>query len=93
MDAKGHCKVSDLGLAVMTNDKVKGYAGTPGYTAPEVILMQPYNKMADFFSFGVLIYRLLSGKVKYCAHLSVQDNMIHCAFCRNLLVLIQVVAT
>jgi serine/threonine protein kinase len=73
LDAKGHCKVSDLGLAVMTRERVKGYAGTPGYTAPEVILMQPYDKMCDFFSFGVLIYRLLSGRKPFGSHMGSSD--------------------
>jgi beta-adrenergic-receptor kinase len=73
LDSKGHCKVSDLGLAVMTKDRVKGYAGTPGYTAPEVILMQPYDKMCDFFSFGVLIYRLLSGRKPFGSHMGSSD--------------------
>jgi len=63
LDEKGNCKMCDVGLAVITRGKVKGYAGTPGYTAPEVILMQAYDKACDFFSFGVLIYRFLSGIV------------------------------
>lgn len=63
LDEKGHCRISDLGLAVLTKGRVKGYAGTPGYTAPEVIVMQPYDKACDFFSYGVMVYRFLSGKV------------------------------
>jgi serine/threonine protein kinase len=31
LDSTGHCKISDLGLAVITKTKIKGYAGTPGY--------------------------------------------------------------
>ena len=31
LDHAGHCKLSDLGLAVVTKVKIKGYAGTPGY--------------------------------------------------------------
>jgi len=62
LDERGHCRISDLGLAVRSKDKVKGYAGTPGYTAPEVIKGHPYNHMADFFSYGVMVYRFLSGK-------------------------------
>ena len=34
LDHAGHCKLSDLGLAVVTKVKIKGYAGTPGYTGP-----------------------------------------------------------
>merc|ERR1719447_2098494 len=61
LDERGHCRISDLGLAVRSKE-VKGYAGTPGYTAPEVITNKPYNHMADFFSYGVMVYRFLSGQ-------------------------------
>lgn len=30
LDGSGHCRLSDLGLAVVTKVKIKGYAGTPG---------------------------------------------------------------
>jgi len=64
VDEHGHVKISDLGLAVLLGDsgKVRGYAGTPGYTAPEVVLGFQYNHIADFFSLGVMIYRCLCGK-------------------------------
>merc|ERR1719189_165031 len=63
VDEKGHCKISDLGLAVrMSSELVKGYAGTPGYTAPEVVLSHYYDHIVDFFSLGVMIYRFLCGK-------------------------------
>jgi len=63
VDEKGHCKISDLGLAVrMSKELVKGYAGTPGYTAPEVVLSHYYDHIVDFFSLGVMIYRFLCGK-------------------------------
>jgi len=63
VDEKGHCKISDLGLAVrMSDEMVKGYAGTPGYTAPEVVLSHYYDHIVDFFSLGVMIYRFLCGK-------------------------------
>ena len=62
LGSDGHCKISDLGLAVRSKTKVRGYAGTPGYTAPEVCLQQRYDKKADLFSFGVMVYRFLSGR-------------------------------
>lgn len=49
LDAKGNCCLSDLGLAVCTKVKIKGYAGTPGYTAPEVIRHRLYGPSADLF--------------------------------------------
>ena len=63
VDDRGHVKLSDLGLAVSVEyGPVKGYAGTPGYTAPEVVLSHEYERGVDFFSLGVVIYRALSGK-------------------------------
>jgi len=61
LDKRGHCSLSDLGLAVKS-EKVKGYAGTPGYTAPEVVSQLPYDKRADFFSYGVMVFRFICGK-------------------------------
>lgn len=58
-DGFGHCRLSDLGLAVVTKVKIKGYAGTPGYTAPEMIKNKLYGPAADIFSFGVMLYRML----------------------------------
>ena len=39
----------------------RGYAGRPGCIAPEIILASPYDFNVDYFAFGVLIYRMLSG--------------------------------
>lgn len=61
LDNQGHCRISDLGLAVVTKVKIKGYAGTPGYTAPEMIKNKLYGPGADIFSYGVMLYRMLCG--------------------------------
>jgi serine/threonine protein kinase len=61
LDHGGHCRVSDLGLAVVTQVPIKGYAGTPGYTAPEMIKNRLYGPGADIFSYGVMLYRMLCG--------------------------------
>eukprot|EP01083_Nonionella_stella_P077979 213161_1 len=61
LDEAGNCALLDLGLAVR-KERTKGYAGTPGYTAPEIVLNATYDKTVDFFSYGVLIYRFLCGK-------------------------------
>ncbi|CEO97276.1 hypothetical protein PBRA_000621 [Plasmodiophora brassicae] len=67
LDEMGHCKISDLGLAIRTTRQVRGYAGTPGYTAPEVVAGHYYDRTADWFSFGVLIYRMLTGEAPFAA--------------------------
>jgi len=69
LDDLGHCRISDLGLAVKMSDKVRGYAGTPGYTAPEVVKNKCYGPVADFFSYGVMVYRFLSGKKPFAKKL------------------------
>lgn len=61
LDHNGHCRISDLGLAVVTKVQIKGYAGTPGYTAPEMIKNKLYGPAADIFSYGVMLYRMLCG--------------------------------
>jgi len=61
LDQSGHCRLSDLGLAVVTTVKIKGYAGTPGYTSPEMIRNKLYGPATDIFSYGVMVYRMLCG--------------------------------
>jgi serine/threonine protein kinase len=46
---------------VITKEKIRGYAGTPGYTAPEMIKNKPYGPAVDIFSYGVMLYRMLCG--------------------------------
>jgi len=69
LDEEGHCKISDLGLvALYGQKKVNHYAGTPGYIAPEVTQKKPYGPAVDIFSYGVTLYRMLSGKKPFRGH-------------------------
>jgi len=57
-------KLADFGLAVeVTNDEPKwfGFAGTPGYLAPELLRKEPYGKPVDLWATGVILYILLVG--------------------------------
>ncbi|XP_077113824.1 protein kinase C delta type-like isoform X1 [Ranitomeya variabilis] len=57
----GHLKIADFGLAVNKVDGVSGRAGTAGYMAPEVITGKKYNAAADWFSFGIILYQMVTG--------------------------------
>jgi len=63
LDHRGHCRLSDLGLCgILPVGKQKTrYAGTPGYMAPEVVMRRPYDMSADIWSYGVCLYRMISG--------------------------------
>ena len=56
-------KLIDFGLAEILFPKEKTCAqfGTVGYTAPEVLRGVPYNKTADTWSIGIMIYLLIIG--------------------------------
>lgn len=56
-------KLVDFGLAkfVGPNEKAIEPFGTLGYVAPEVLLKHPYSFACDMWSFGCIMYALLSG--------------------------------
>ncbi|KAH0626091.1 hypothetical protein JD844_000841 [Phrynosoma platyrhinos] len=68
----GHVRLSDLGLAVELEegkDKTKGYAGTPGFMAPELLKGEEYDSSVDYFTLGVenkeVTRRILNDPVTY----------------------------
>ncbi|KAM4044481.1 protein kinase C delta type-like [Anomaloglossus baeobatrachus] len=68
LDNNGHLKIADFGLAVMNifgNAKTSGWAGTLAYMAPEILLEKPYNKAVDWFSAGVVIYEMATGRYPF----------------------------
>ncbi|XP_063810331.1 protein kinase C delta type-like isoform X2 [Pseudophryne corroboree] len=61
----GHIKIADLGLALNNmheGDVATEYAGTTGYIAPEMEDFLGYNTSADWFSFGVVLFQMLTGQ-------------------------------
>ena len=59
VDGDGRCRLSDLGLAALVPQK--GVAGTPGYLSPEMLQGHKYGTEVDWWSFGCLLYELVSG--------------------------------
>lgn len=64
LDASGHARLCDLGLAAPCKNSMQSTSrvGTTGWMSPEVILMKPYDKRSDYFSYGILIYRMIANK-------------------------------
>jgi serine/threonine protein kinase len=67
MDDTGTVKIADFGVArVMdTMGVMTAETGTYRWMAPEVIEHAPYNNKADVFSFAIVLWELLTGKVPY----------------------------
>ena len=63
MDENGYLKLADFGMAKKLNDneKAMSFCGTPEYLAPEIITMEGHDKMADWWSFGILLFEMLCG--------------------------------
>ncbi|KAL0993820.1 hypothetical protein UPYG_G00114350 [Umbra pygmaea] len=65
LDDAGHVRLSDLGLAVelpLGTDTTTGYAGTPGFMAPELIQNKAYGYTVDYFTLGVTLYEMIAAK-------------------------------
>ncbi|KAL3641041.1 Serine/threonine-protein kinase sty46 [Castilleja foliolosa] len=71
MDENEVVKIADFGVSrvQLESGVMTAETGTYRWMAPEVIEHKPYNHKADVFSFGVVLWELLTGKVPY-AHLS-----------------------
>jgi serine/threonine protein kinase len=63
LSADGKVKLIDFGMTVPVGSKVvKGRVGTPSYMAPEMIKRWQYTPATDIYSFGIVMYELITGK-------------------------------
>ena len=60
-------KIVDFGLAkiIGPSETATEPFGTLGYVAPEVLKKQPYTFSCDVWSFGCIIYAMLSGSLPF----------------------------
>ncbi|XP_073052795.1 serine/threonine-protein kinase STY17-like [Primulina eburnea] len=67
MDTHNVVKVADFGIARFQNNGgvMTAETGTYRWMAPEVINHLPYDQKADVFSFGIVLWEIMTAKVPY----------------------------
>ncbi|KAJ3013974.1 camp-dependent protein kinase catalytic subunit [Thoreauomyces humboldtii] len=61
LDGTGHAKLGDFGFAKVIDGTTRTFCGTPSYIPPEILLHKEYSSAVDWWSFGVLLFEMLSG--------------------------------
>eukprot|EP01064_Diplonema_japonicum_P033131 TRINITY_DN645_c2_g1_i1.p1 TRINITY_DN645_c2_g1~~TRINITY_DN645_c2_g1_i1.p1 ORF type:complete len:390 (+),score=106.72 TRINITY_DN645_c2_g1_i1:59-1228(+) len=69
LDENGNAKLADFGLSKQLydsetdeNERAKSFVGTAFYIAPEILYKKAYSFTVDWWSFGVLVFNLLTGE-------------------------------
>ena len=63
LDENYNPKITDFYISCMNMNNLQGHAGTKSYTAPEILVKQPYDGiLADIFSLGQLLFILVTGQ-------------------------------
>ena len=67
INVDGHIKLTDFGLSKKYNKVERSYTicGTVQYLAPEILEGSGYNESVDWWSYGVIMFEMLTGKLPF----------------------------
>uniref|UniRef100_A0A671PDN9 non-specific serine/threonine protein kinase n=1 Tax=Sinocyclocheilus anshuiensis TaxID=1608454 RepID=A0A671PDN9_9TELE len=68
LDEEGHIKITDFGLskeAIDHDKRAYSFCGTIEYMAPEVVNRRGHTQSADWWSFGILMFEMLTGSLPF----------------------------
>lgn len=81
LTSDGHIVMTDFGLSkegLQSSDaRTSTFCGTPEYLAPEILMNKGYGKSVDWWSFGTLVFEMLTGLPPfYCEDVQQMYNKI-----------------